>query len=140
MSSSSSSSLSSSSALGPPATSSNNNANNVVSASSLASLQSSHGTNTNCLTLSVKELNENLGCKLCGGYFRDAQTVPDCLHSFCKVCLYKFLQRTQTKECPLCGISLGPMPWNKVIFDRTLQGLVDKIFPHFVEGDKKFGG
>ena len=91
--------------------------------------------------VSVRELNECLGCKLCGGYFRDAHTISECLHTFCKVCLFKEFDRTPKLQynCPTCHVALGPLPWQKVIFDRTLQGIVDKIFPQFAEQDRILG-
>jgi hypothetical protein len=98
-----------------------------------------------CIQLSIEELNTNFSCKLCHGYYRDVHTIPDCLHSFCKVCLYKHVQQqlhvhhAVEATCPTCKMSLGSMPWTKVIYDRTLQQLVDKILPQFVEEDKKFG-
>lgn len=90
------------------------------------------------IKLSVKELNQHLSCKICDGYFRDAHTIPDCLHTFCKICLFKeFSKRTSrdAKYCPLCNTNLGSNPWSKVIFDRTLQAIVDKIFPQFALED-----
>jgi len=92
------------------------------------------------IKLPVRQLNASLGCTLCKGYFRDAHTIPDCLHTFCKACIYRDFARKGRKEskcCPTCKTSLGPLPWTKIIFDRTLQGLVDKIFPQFIEEDQK---
>lgn len=31
-------------------------------------------------------------CSLCSGYFVDATTVIDCLHTFCKSCLLKYFE------------------------------------------------
>lgn len=38
----------------------------------------------------LAKLNEQLTCKLCGGYFIDATTIIECLHS-CIVSLYNII-------------------------------------------------
>ncbi|CAM9484052.1 unnamed protein product, partial [Phaeothamnion confervicola] len=37
----------------------------------------------------LRDLNPHLVCPLCNGYFRDAYTIPECMDTFCKSCLYK---------------------------------------------------
>ena len=88
----------------------------------------------------IRDLNTHLCCTLCDGYFRDAHTVAECLHTFCKVCLYaEFDKKTlrEAKSCPTCGIQLGLYPHEKVVFDRNLQAIVDKLFPEFAEEEKR---
>ena len=55
----------------------------------------------------VKDLNTHLVCSLCDGYFREAHTVPDCLHTFCKCCLFKEFAKKALKDaknCPTCKV------------------------------------
>ncbi|XP_055375931.1 polycomb group RING finger protein 3-like [Condylostylus longicornis] len=48
----------------------------------------------------LRTLNTHITCKICGGYFIDATTVTECLHTFCKSCLVKHLE--EKKTCPTC--------------------------------------
>ena len=59
-------------------------------------------------TVYVKDLNAHLLCPLCDGYFRDAHTVAECLHTFCKTCLYTDFEKRQIREkcCPTCNVRL----------------------------------
>lgn len=86
------------------------------------------------MQISVKKLNDILICRLCDGYYRNAHTIPECMHTFCKVCVYKHFQNECTKKtikCPTCSSLLGSYSKSnilaKVVFDRNLQGVVDKI-------------
>jgi E3 ubiquitin-protein ligase DRIP len=83
------------------------------------------------LVFPVRDLNVYLGCKICHGYFREAHTLTECLHTFCRVCINKEFQKSgkSDKSCPICHVSLGFSP--KIMFDRTIQAIVDKIFPEF---------
>lgn len=42
--------------------------------------------------LSLSSLNPYITCPICEGYFVDATTVIDCLHTFCKSCLLKHFE------------------------------------------------
>lgn len=82
-------------------------------------------------TVSAKELAKYLVCSLCNGYFIDAQTSVECLHSFCRRCL---LQKG-TKRCPVCKIQLKQkQPFKS---DRSLQSVVDKLFPQFEKREQE---
>ncbi|NWU35471.1 PCGF1 protein, partial [Hylia prasina] len=52
----------------------------------------------------MKELNEHIVCFLCAGYFIDATTITECLHTFCKSCIVKYLQTS--KYCPMCNTKI----------------------------------
>jgi len=78
-----------------------------------------------------KILNPHLVCALCEGYFRDASTILECLHTFCKACIERHFDEEEEDECPVCLCDLGPNPLELVRADRTLQSIVDKVFPHF---------
>ncbi|EKX37778.1 hypothetical protein GUITHDRAFT_116084 [Guillardia theta CCMP2712] len=65
------------------------------------------------------------------GYLRDAMTVTECLHTFCKPCIMQHFSEYLT--CPTCEKDLGPAPHEKVRTDRAMQNIVDKVFPHFAK-------
>jgi hypothetical protein len=91
------------------------------------------GDNRN-VTFKVRDLNSHLVCRLCDGYFRDAHTVTECLHTFCKSCLLVAFNEGKN-QCPHCKQYLGPNPRSMIISDRTLQELVNKVFPELQEKD-----
>ncbi|CDJ40536.1 zinc finger (C3HC4 RING finger) protein, putative [Eimeria tenella] len=125
----------------------------------------------------LKAIEKIFRCSLCSGYFRDAVTIKECLHTFCRWCLYDYVDGGETEEvcCPYCernmqlltphrdgagkdcrhymprvtaacvagagGVVGGsnssgatasaPAANAAVLFDRTMQNVVDKLFPHF---------
>lgn len=90
----------------------------------------------------LKDLHPFISCTLCDGYFRNAHTIPECMHTFCKICIQRhFFQNANGGPitCPNCHIQLGPYKssGSKIIFDRNIQSIVDKLFPHFNEQIKK---
>uniref|UniRef100_A0AAQ4R7K7 RING-type domain-containing protein n=1 Tax=Gasterosteus aculeatus aculeatus TaxID=481459 RepID=A0AAQ4R7K7_GASAC len=48
-------------------------------------------------------INAHITCRLCDGYLIDATTVTECLHTFCRSCLVKYLEENNT--CPTCRIN-----------------------------------
>jgi hypothetical protein len=82
------------------------------------------------------EMNEHLVCVLCNGYYRDAHTVQECLHTFCKSCIYLHVRKSGNHKCPHEShkfhgdISLGNDLQN-VRADHTLQSIVGKLFPEY---------
>ncbi|XP_001601096.1 polycomb group protein Psc [Nasonia vitripennis] len=78
--------------------------------------------------LHLSTLNEQLTCKLCGGYFIDATTIIECLHSFCKSCIVKYLE--SNKFCPVCDAQVHKnKPLSNIRPDQTLQDIVYKLVP-----------
>eukprot|EP01138_Halocafeteria_seosinensis_P009287 gb/GECG01009491.1/.p1 GENE.gb/GECG01009491.1/~~gb/GECG01009491.1/.p1 ORF type:complete len:377 (+),score=63.07 gb/GECG01009491.1/:1-1131(+) len=75
--------------------------------------------------ISLNELNKQLVCPLCNHYFRDAHTVPDCLHTFCKICIVHYCAIINA-ACPLCEVPIGD-PTAIVKPDTVIQGLVDTV-------------
>ncbi|PFH37385.1 zinc finger, C3HC4 type (RING finger) domain-containing protein [Besnoitia besnoiti] len=57
----------------------------------------------------LRALESNFRCRLCSGYFREVVTVKDCLHSFCKHCLYRRAEKGELEEtcCPRCEEKLA---------------------------------
>jgi hypothetical protein len=83
--------------------------------------------------MTVKELNSVLTCGLCFGYFQDAHTIPECMHTFCRSCITQYFQRGNAGPlcCPTCNAEVGlfHVAVSKIVFDRNIQSIVDKLFP-----------
>ena len=82
------------------------------------------------ITFQTRILNPHLVCTLCMGYFNDACTIIECLHTFCRACIMRHFKESQ-QVCPTCDSNLGTNPRDLVRTDRTLQSIVDKVFPQF---------
>ncbi|CAA2975706.1 E3 ubiquitin protein ligase DRIP2-like isoform X2 [Olea europaea var. sylvestris] len=65
-------------------------------------------------------------CPLCDKLFRDATTIIECLHTFCRKCIYEKLSDEELECCPICNIDLGCVPVEKL----SLQDVRTKIFPY----------
>ncbi|CAE1244897.1 PCGF1 [Acanthosepion pharaonis] len=50
------------------------------------------------MKIRIRHVNPHIVCSLCAGYFIDATTITECLHTFCKSCIVKYLQ--SSKCCP----------------------------------------
>ena len=74
-------------------------------------------------------------CSICLEAMTDPHWLSNCRHTFCKACLLKSFAAGST-TCPHCAVSLGPHPANGILFDRTLQALVDKVFTDLEEVDR----
>ncbi|PIA31501.1 hypothetical protein AQUCO_04900063v1 [Aquilegia coerulea] len=68
-------------------------------------------------------------CSICNKLFRDATTISECLHTFCRKCIYKKLTHEELDRCPICSINLGCAPLEKLRPDHNLQDVRAKIFP-----------
>ncbi|XP_037089415.1 polycomb complex protein BMI-1-like [Pollicipes pollicipes] len=78
--------------------------------------------------LKIRELGAELTCYLCNGYFVDAFTVVECLHSFCKSCIMNHVKKTCA--CPRCGTLLNQARLTVALRpDQTLQSVVYKLVP-----------
>mmetsp|Transcript_25086 Transcript_25086/g.64825 ORF Transcript_25086/g.64825 Transcript_25086/m.64825 type:complete len:424 (-) Transcript_25086:63-1334(-) len=88
------------------------------------------------ISFQTRLLNPYLACTLCMGYFREACTIVECLHTFCKTCIRDHFRDSQ--HCPRCNKDLGGNPAELVRNDRTLQSIVDKVLAP--EGDDLGGG
>ncbi|XP_013388506.1 uncharacterized protein LOC106157411 isoform X2 [Lingula anatina] len=86
--------------------------------------------------LQLTDLNPHLMCALCGGYFVDAATITECLHSFCKTCIVRYLE--SSKYCPICDVMVHKTrPLVNVRLDKTLQDLVYKLVPGLFKNEMK---
>ncbi|XP_068670154.1 uncharacterized protein [Montipora foliosa] len=82
--------------------------------------------------IQLNDLNPHLLCVLCGGYLVDATTIVECLHSFCRSCIVKYLQTSF--NCPVCDVEVHKTkPLLHIRPDRTLQDIVYKIVPDIYE-------
>lgn len=90
------------------------------------------------LTRKIKlwDINAHITCRLCSGYLIDATTVTECLHTFCRSCLVKYLEENNT--CPTCRIVIHQShPLQYIGHDRTMQDIVYKLVPGLQEGELK---
>ncbi|NWW47045.1 PCGF1 protein, partial [Pedionomus torquatus] len=86
----------------------------------------------------MKELNEHIVCCLCAGYFIDATTITECLHTFCKSCIVKYLQTS--KYCPMCNTKIHEtQPLLNLKLDRVMQDIVYKLVPGLQESESSHG-
>ncbi|XP_040509109.1 polycomb group RING finger protein 2 isoform X3 [Gallus gallus] len=86
--------------------------------------------------IKITELNPHLMCALCGGYFIDAATIVECLHSFCKTCIVRYLEAN--KYCPMCDAQVHKTrPLLSIRSDRTLQDVVYKLVPGLFTDEMK---
>merc|ERR1711879_817315 len=79
------------------------------------------------IELDLSRINPHLTCTLCNGYLCEPYTIKECVHSFCKTCIYKYV--SINPKCPVCGIRLSSQPHEWMSHDRTLQALIFKFFP-----------
>jgi len=91
------------------------------------------------VTLAVSDLDDHLKCFICKGYFRDAHTIVECLHTFCKSCIVKCFrdQKQGAHSCPKCKVVVPGDGFSMLRFDSVMQDLVDKIFPSLKVEDEK---
>ncbi|KAE8676215.1 E3 ubiquitin protein ligase DRIP1 [Hibiscus syriacus] len=68
-------------------------------------------------------------CPLCNKLLRDATTISECLHTFCRKCIYGKIEDEELECCPICNIDLGCVPLQKLRPDHNLQDVRSKIFP-----------
>ncbi|XP_028396470.1 polycomb complex protein BMI-1-like [Dendronephthya gigantea] len=79
-------------------------------------------------TVHLNTLNANITCSICGGYFVEATTIMECLHSFCKSCIVRYLETSC--NCPVCQTEIHKTrPLLHVRPDPVLQDLVYKLVP-----------
>jgi hypothetical protein len=79
-----------------------------------------------------------LTCKLCSGIFRNPYTIIECMHTFCKACIYKYMSKIKEDHiCPECSLPLGGKPLDKMLFDTSVEDMVDTLFGEFKQIDEK---
>eukprot|EP00250_Pteridium_aquilinum_P032816 c470_g1_i1 orf=201-1793(+) len=83
----------------------------------------------NLLKASKAPLFTCLKCPLCSNLVHEATTISECLHTFCKDCIYQELGEEESDSCPICNVHLGCSPLEKLRADRQLDDVCAKIFP-----------
>ncbi|KAK9140278.1 hypothetical protein Scep_009959 [Stephania cephalantha] len=68
-------------------------------------------------------------CPICDKLLREATSISECLHTFCRKCIYNKLTDEEVDCCPICNIDLGCVPIEKLRPDHSLQDVRAKIFP-----------
>ncbi|XP_066548878.1 polycomb group RING finger protein 6 [Amia ocellicauda] len=86
-------------------------------------------------TLPLSEVFPYIRCTLCDGYFIDATTITECLHTFCKSCIVKHF--FYSNRCPNCNVVVHQtQPLYNIRLDRQLQDIVYKMVPHLEEKER----
>ncbi|KAL1273404.1 hypothetical protein QQF64_029266 [Cirrhinus molitorella] len=75
-----------------------------------------------CMSSSSGSLSEELQCSICLDVFTDPVSTP-CGHNFCKTCLNKCWDDSQTCSCPYCKETFNQRPDLKI--NTTLRELID---------------
>lgn len=60
------------------------------------------------------------------GYFRNATTITECLHTYCRSCILRYFQESK-KDCPVCGHDLSPYPLEMIRHDHMTQSIINKM-------------
>ncbi|XP_059174234.1 polycomb group RING finger protein 3-like [Physella acuta] len=90
----------------------------------------------NILWIPIQSVNPHLICGLCQGYLYEACTITECMHSFCKNCIVKHLERSL--NCPMCAILIHPTdPFVHIRLDGLLQDIVYALLPHLEKEELK---
>lgn len=75
------------------------------------------------------DINVHITCPICRGYYIDATTIVECLHSFCRSCIIKHLQVNRNNSyCPVCEMMINSSKPN-IKPDKALQDIVYKLVP-----------
>uniref|UniRef100_A0A8C2JAG5 Uncharacterized protein n=1 Tax=Cyprinus carpio TaxID=7962 RepID=A0A8C2JAG5_CYPCA len=74
------------------------------------------------MSSSISSLSEEIQCSICRDVFTDPVSTP-CGHNFCKTCLNKCWDNSQTCSCPYCKETFKQRPDLKI--NTTLRELVD---------------
>ncbi|XP_026120393.1 E3 ubiquitin-protein ligase TRIM39-like [Carassius auratus] len=74
------------------------------------------------MSSSMSSLSEEIQCSVCLDVFTDPVSTP-CGHNFCKICLNKCWDNSQTYSCPYCKETFKQRPDLKI--NTTLRELVD---------------
>ncbi|KAK9288780.1 hypothetical protein L1049_017244 [Liquidambar formosana] len=68
-------------------------------------------------------------CPVCKKLLNDATTISECLHTFCRKCIYEKITVEELDSCPVCNTNLGCAPLERLRVDHSMQDLRAKIFP-----------
>ncbi|KAL9983997.1 hypothetical protein ACROYT_G006249 [Oculina patagonica] len=78
--------------------------------------------------LKLQDLNSFITCELCRGYLIKPTTITECLHTFCRSCIMKYLQDSDDNKCPTCSIQIHETnPFDLLRPDKTLEDVIYKL-------------
>ncbi|XP_048843658.1 polycomb group RING finger protein 6 [Brienomyrus brachyistius] len=87
-------------------------------------------------SLPLAELFPYICCTICKGFFIEATTITECLHTFCKSCIVKHF--FYSNRCPNCNIVVHQtQPLYNIRLDRQLQDIVFKMIPQLEERERE---
>lgn len=90
------------------------------------------------IKLKIQELNSFITCELCRGYLIKPTTITECLHTFCRSCIVKYLQDNDDNQCPICAILIHETnPFEMLRSDQTLEDVICKLVPCLQENEQK---
>ncbi|CAH8261498.1 unnamed protein product [Arabidopsis lyrata] len=75
----------------------------------------------------TKVVEPKFACPLCNNRFKDATTISECLHTFCRSCIRNKFINERVKACPVCNVNLGVFPLHKLRSDYSWQSLKLKV-------------
>ncbi|KAL7210085.1 hypothetical protein ACSBR1_031615 [Camellia fascicularis] len=67
-------------------------------------------------------------CPICNKLFKNATTITECLHTFCRKCIYGKIAEEGLGNCPECKVYLGCAPLKKLRADHSVQDFKAAIF------------
>ncbi|XP_059613184.1 protein suppressor 2 of zeste [Phlebotomus argentipes] len=79
----------------------------------------------------VRDFNGLITCSVCQGYIIEATTITECLHTFCRSCILKHLEKSNL--CPTCF--LKPVTVASLRPDRILKTLIYKLVPGLYQSE-----
>ncbi|KAK6587613.1 ring domain [Cryptosporidium xiaoi] len=82
------------------------------------------------ISFRARVISDLLKCSICDGFFRNATTIRECLHTFCKYCISDYIYK-KGSNCPKCNKHIGLYPFEELVFDSSIQNITDKILPQF---------
>ncbi|KAJ7392402.1 Polycomb group RING finger protein 5 [Desmophyllum pertusum] len=87
--------------------------------------------------LKLQDLNSFITCELCRGYLIKPTTITECLHTFCRSCIVKYLQDSDDNKCPSCLILIHETnPFDMLRSDQTLEDVIYKLVPKLQENEQ----
>lgn len=88
------------------------------------------------VNVSLCSINTYITCALCGGYLYEASTITECMHTFCKTCIVRHLEKSL--NCPTCDTEIHPTdPIVNIRHDSTIQDIVYRLLPDVAEEEQR---
>ncbi|KAL9699956.1 hypothetical protein quinque_003397 [Culex quinquefasciatus] len=108
----------------------------VATTAAVAATTQVAATQTRSNRRKVKDFNDSITCTLCSGYLIEATTVNDCLHTFCRSCIVRYLECN--KYCPKCkSYNNKTITVANLRPDRILKSLVYKLVPGLYKSENQ---